>query len=367
MKQRGIKSLFVILFSLVFLFALVSAGTLKVTQEHPFLIDGEWIPASDLQVGDLMQTIDGKQVRITKITDVEVSEEEEAFPVYNLETGIYHNFVVCGDDVCDENSVGVVVKNSNLPSNGLLSKSRFMEEASKVNTPVGGKTIQLEGHQGLKQPVVFMDPSDVTRPVGLSPGMANERTVSYARLYGTAKRIAIRDGFISPNYDGPLIIIPHATPPSSVNEITYALSGRLRHEFQHFPLHRTDQVADITSLFTRVRISFQPNQIPVPLPPGASLLGPGNSFLISTFGDTLPVNYIWGSANTGNWRSMGNLAYFAHGLPDGRLGFVRASGTVIKTGLAGYWLYRTGQESPLAAFRDARDLAISIFPPEEDP
>jgi len=106
MKQRG-KILFLLL-AFVFILILFSnfslAGTLKVTEEHPFLINGSWISASDLKVGDILKTADGKSVRITNLQDVET---EEPFPVYNLEAGIYHNFVV-GEDK-------LVVHNSNLP------------------------------------------------------------------------------------------------------------------------------------------------------------------------------------------------------------------------------------------------------------
>jgi hypothetical protein len=52
-------------FSLIILFAsfsLVSAGSLRVTEEHPFLINGEWIPANQLVVGDILQTPDGKKL-----------------------------------------------------------------------------------------------------------------------------------------------------------------------------------------------------------------------------------------------------------------------------------------------------------------
>jgi intein/homing endonuclease len=107
MKQRG-KILFLVLalaFILISLSNFSQAGTLKVTEEHPFLINGSWIPASDLKVGDELTTIDGKKVRITNITDVET---KEPFPVYNLEAGKYHDFVVDGGD-----GVGVVVHNSN--------------------------------------------------------------------------------------------------------------------------------------------------------------------------------------------------------------------------------------------------------------
>ena len=37
--------------------SLVSAGTLKVTSEHPFLINGEWIPAKELKIGDRLTEI----------------------------------------------------------------------------------------------------------------------------------------------------------------------------------------------------------------------------------------------------------------------------------------------------------------------
>jgi hypothetical protein len=97
MKQRG-KILFLVLaliFILISLSNFSQAGILKVTEEHPFLINGSWIPASDLKVGDELTTIDGKKVRITSIEDVET---KEPFPVYNLEAEVYHDFVVDGGD-----------------------------------------------------------------------------------------------------------------------------------------------------------------------------------------------------------------------------------------------------------------------------
>jgi len=108
MKQRG-NILFLVLaltFILISLSKFSQAGTLKVTEEHPFLINGSWIPASDLKVGDELTTIDGKKVRITSIQDIET---KEPFPVYNLEAGKYSNFIVDGGD-----GLGVVVHNSNL-------------------------------------------------------------------------------------------------------------------------------------------------------------------------------------------------------------------------------------------------------------
>jgi len=99
-----------ILFFCLNSFFLVSAGELKVTLEHPFLIDGKWISASQLKVGDVLQTVDGKNVTIKSIKSV---SEENNFSVYNLEAGEYHNFVVCGEENCSRDSLGVVVHNSN--------------------------------------------------------------------------------------------------------------------------------------------------------------------------------------------------------------------------------------------------------------
>jgi intein/homing endonuclease len=68
-KMRVIRNLnltfiFILILFLNILF--ISAGTLKVTEEHPFLVNGNWISASQLKVGDVLQTIDGKNVTIKK-------------------------------------------------------------------------------------------------------------------------------------------------------------------------------------------------------------------------------------------------------------------------------------------------------------
>ena len=101
MKKKGL--LFVIV--LLVLSSLVYAGTLKVTSEHPFLINGEWIPAKELKIGDRLTEINGKTVEITSIKKV---TPKEPFLVYNIEAGKYHNFVVR-----DTDNLSIVVHNSN--------------------------------------------------------------------------------------------------------------------------------------------------------------------------------------------------------------------------------------------------------------
>ena len=103
MLKGGLKFYFllVVVVSVFFTISFVSAGELRVTEEHPFLINGSWIDASQLKVGDELTLVNGTKVIIKQITDVET---ENPFLVYNLEAGEYHNFVV-GED-------GVVVHNS---------------------------------------------------------------------------------------------------------------------------------------------------------------------------------------------------------------------------------------------------------------
>ena len=74
---------------------------LRVTLEHPFLLDGKWVKASELKVGDELFTINGKKAEITNITKVKT---KEPFLVYNLEAGELENFVLAD---------GIIVHNSN--------------------------------------------------------------------------------------------------------------------------------------------------------------------------------------------------------------------------------------------------------------
>jgi len=91
-------------------FSFVGAGTLQVTTEHPFLVDGEWISASSLEIGDELTLINGSKVKITSITE---KVFEDNFSVYNLEALEYSDFVVNSGDGLD-----VVVHNSAKPKSG---------------------------------------------------------------------------------------------------------------------------------------------------------------------------------------------------------------------------------------------------------
>jgi hypothetical protein len=104
MKQRG-KILFLVLalaFILISLSNFSQAGTLKVTEEHPFLVNGQWISAEQLKVGDVIQTLEGKNVTIINLEDIQNNYD---FSVYNLEVENYSNFVIGNDGLIVHNSL----------------------------------------------------------------------------------------------------------------------------------------------------------------------------------------------------------------------------------------------------------------------
>jgi len=143
MKKRG-------LFVLIFIFLIIgivsafsfnsnifdNKNILKVTEEHPFLLNGSWIKASDLDVGDELVTIDGKKARISKITDV-----YENISVYNLDAGEYNDFIV---------EEGIIVHNSNQVlsfediSKRLQSGERTLDEIDRIE-----RANQILGKNGL--------------------------------------------------------------------------------------------------------------------------------------------------------------------------------------------------------------------------
>ena len=123
--KRG-AFLLVLLSFLLLSFAFVSASELRVTSNHPFLINNGWIEASQLQVGDLLTTIEGKHARITSIEDVFANVS-----VYNLEDEFLHNYVAGFDNI--------VVHNSNLVNN-----KRLTTLASEAANAVGEKISSTE-------------------------------------------------------------------------------------------------------------------------------------------------------------------------------------------------------------------------------
>ena len=58
------------------------------------IVSAEWIPAKNLNVGNKLLTENGKTATITGIKQI---IPDNPFLVYNLEAGIYHNFISEGN------------------------------------------------------------------------------------------------------------------------------------------------------------------------------------------------------------------------------------------------------------------------------
>ena len=106
-------------------------GELKVTLEHPFFVDGEWIKAEDLKEGDLLTTINGKKARIISIERV---HSNKSVSVYNIKVNETETYFVS-----DEGLGGVLVHNKAMPlppekvlaaeliDRGIVSYKQFVE------------------------------------------------------------------------------------------------------------------------------------------------------------------------------------------------------------------------------------------------
>src|SRR3989344_9546933 len=150
MKKVGwflVFGLFLILLvSVISLASLIRADELQVTEEHPFLVNGAWIPAKELAVGDELLTIDGKKVRITEIEEV---VSDKSFLVYNFEDSFgINNYVVNGGD-----GFGVIVHNSGkiIPlktKSSLISKDEDFFRLAQIENleiyPINNRGIELD-------------------------------------------------------------------------------------------------------------------------------------------------------------------------------------------------------------------------------
>ncbi len=151
MKKAGV---ILLLLALILFSNLVSAGELKVTREHPFLIirnadnscisecdpkstfeqdfghNGEWVSANQLNVGDKLTLADGRKAVIKNIKRVVPAD---AFKVYNLETENYHDFVVGNDRLVVHNSNALPISlRQNLRELNAGELETILEEAKEL-------------------------------------------------------------------------------------------------------------------------------------------------------------------------------------------------------------------------------------------
>ena len=70
---------------------LILNDSIKTTTNHPFYVDGEWVDAGDLKIGDKILHVDGSE---HEITSMEINTDKQT--VYNFEVPGNHNYFAEG-------------------------------------------------------------------------------------------------------------------------------------------------------------------------------------------------------------------------------------------------------------------------------
>ena len=66
--------------------------TIDTTTNHPFYVEEKgWVAAGDLEIGDILCTVDGNKI---EVTDTELEKLAEPISVYNLEIVDFHTYFV---------------------------------------------------------------------------------------------------------------------------------------------------------------------------------------------------------------------------------------------------------------------------------
>jgi len=134
------KKLSVFLLVFVVLTVLSYAEQLKVTPEHPFYLDGKWVEASELEVGDVLKTYDGKRAVIKNIRKVKT---EKPITVYNLEDDFYlHNYVVDKGLIVHNSLTGDPRSMSSAELDSWYEKKVLLERLSREQP---GAVVEIEG------------------------------------------------------------------------------------------------------------------------------------------------------------------------------------------------------------------------------
>ena len=78
MKKRAVLFLLVVIMLVIPIIS-SNSNQIKVTLEHPFLVNNEWIEAENLVQGEIIENINGEKVLITNIEKIQKNTE-----VYNI-------------------------------------------------------------------------------------------------------------------------------------------------------------------------------------------------------------------------------------------------------------------------------------------
>jgi Pretoxin HINT domain len=119
-------------------------GTEKIScsLEHPFWVEGEWLRASQLRAGMVLQSREGKPLIIDG-----VRRRDEVTTVHNVEIDGLHTYFVSGLEILSHNMCG----REDNRTNGLEGSENLAEGINEANTSINPRvqeimdTIEVEG------------------------------------------------------------------------------------------------------------------------------------------------------------------------------------------------------------------------------
>ena len=194
---------------------------LKVTHEHPFLVNNKWIKAEELKIGDELTIINGKRARITSIKEIQT---DKPISVYNLNIAYPNTFVV-NSIIVHNKPMGVnwddhslvkkveptsqteiwddnVIESSKIIESRMGSGLREGIDILEVNLRGGGKTHIVKKEYNLKELTEYLQR-------GTSSNYINEKTVK-EKLFEQIKRVKETDPNWAPlgiNFNNEKVII----------------------------------------------------------------------------------------------------------------------------------------------------------------
>ncbi|MCX8525690.1 Hint domain-containing protein [Chryseobacterium formosus] len=113
---------------------IIKLGNTKIecTPEHPFYVDGKWVEAGDLRIGDELFGINNQFYQITSLI-----REARKQKVYNFEVEDNHNYYISDQSILVHNNCDFVRK---LFANNINDIETFSTQLKKIGNPTSNIT-----------------------------------------------------------------------------------------------------------------------------------------------------------------------------------------------------------------------------------
>ncbi|MCE7989944.1 MAG: hypothetical protein DYG89_53025 [Caldilinea sp. CFX5] len=166
----------------------IEGERIYTTPEHPFYVNGQWIDASNLSVGDLVRRLDGSAGDVEAVT-----VEERPQVMYNLTVAVAHTFFVGEQQWLVHNCSSSVVRYGDKAS-GTNNHHGIMDAWASANVPgyvsraSGAPTVQMSVEAHAKTTTVFREwlTENYGKPVGVKVDWSKH---SRQEIYNLSERM----------------------------------------------------------------------------------------------------------------------------------------------------------------------------------